>query len=156
MPIWAFRPTCRTTSNQPTRSSEILIVAEREIISLDRQPVGHTWPATLKEQLKLNRQKRCGILLALGLAALTASPASAGTRAIFGSSTSHSGTTFYVSDTQSDGRSAYGNWGGTSNNRLENSSGSGTTVSRVVSSVGSHRACVNISFAPDSCGAYGS
>ncbi len=91
----------------------------------------------------------------IGLAILGASPALAGTRAITGSSTSHSGRNFYVADTDADGHSAYGNWGGTSSNRLENNSGSGTTVFKDVGSVGSHRACRN-EFGGDPCGSWGS
>lgn len=90
-----------------------------------------------------------------GLVVLGAAPAVfAGAIAITGSTTSHSGGTFFVSDTKADGHSAYGNWGGTSGNRLQNNSGSGTTVSRFVGTVGAHRSCVD-QFGPDPCSAYG-
>lgn len=96
------------------------------------------------------------VSLVVGLTLLAASPAFAGTRSINGSSTRHSGGLFYVADTQPDGHSVYGNYRGTSANRLQNSEGYGTELSKNVGTIGSHRACVDISFAEDPCGAYGS
>jgi hypothetical protein len=108
-----------------------------------------------RERYKLKTQGSRALLL-FSVAALAASPvAMSSVRSVTGSSTTHSGSTFYVSDTKADGHSAYGNWGGTTNNRLQNNSGSGTTVSRSGLTIGSHRACVD-QFGGDPCSIWGS
>jgi len=115
-------------------------------------------PSSAITSNKETGMKLRSVFFAATASVLLASPAFAGVRSVTGSSTNHNsaGTIFYVSDTAADSDRAYGNWGGTSSNRLENGSGSGTTVSKPVSSVGSHRACVSLNFNPDPCSIWGS
>ncbi|WP_300681081.1 hypothetical protein [Nocardioides sp.] len=90
----------------------------------------------------------------LGVAgiALLASPAYASLASVTGAQAwDDSGhTTFSVKDTACDSNSVYGYWNNTSN-RLNNSSGCGTTVKKTTSGITSVRACVNKPLASDPC-----
>lgn len=97
---------------------------------------------------------RVAAAILLGMTIVTASSAFAvaspdgGGRAVWAPS---GGGTFYVADDKCDGRSVYGNWGGTSDNRYENKAGCNTVVSRTVSRPGRIRACTNVPVGSDSC-----
>lgn len=91
-----------------------------------------------------------GVVFAVVIAIGGAAPALAIVSPDGGSTATKSGTTFSVKDSKCDGRAAYGNWGGTSANRLDNKSGCNTTASKTVT-VGSFRACTDIPAGTDSC-----
>ena len=59
-----------------------------------------------------------------------------------------------VNDSKCDSRYAYGNWNGSTSNRLENRSGCNTTVWKAGLGISSLRACTNINAWPDSCSSW--
>lgn len=101
------------------------------------------------------RKLTTGIFLA-GVLALGATPALASSTSPDGGAYVYdSGSTLYVKDAKADGHGAYGH-ANTTNSRLRNHSGYGTTVSRNVGfSITAVQACTQISFAPDPCGSWG-
>lgn len=80
-----------------------------------------------------------------------AAPALAITSPDGGSTATKVGSVFKVRDAKCDGYGAYGNWGGTTANRLDNWSGCNTTAQKNVGTVGAYRACTNVPLAPDPC-----
>ena len=59
-----------------------------------------------------------------------------------------------VNDSKCDSRYAYGNWNGTTGNRLENRSGCSTTVWKAGLGIHSLRACTEYGNWPDSCSSW--
>lgn len=91
------------------------------------------------------------------LALVTASPAVAALHGYAPDGGSHvydsySRERLNVNDSKCDGRYAYGNWNGTTDNRLNNRSGCQTTVWKGGLGIASLRACTNINNWPDECG----
>lgn len=83
--------------------------------------------------------------------ALSGGVAQAASVSVTGSKAWNSGTHLAVQDTKTDGRDAYANWNGSSNNRVQTSGGNGSTADVYLTTLTSFRACVDISGAPDAC-----
>lgn len=84
------------------------------------------------------------------------SPAIGGARGVLGASSEHNSakTSFTIRDTESDGDNAYGNWAGTSNNRIQTTGGNGSSKTVTGVSVGNHRGCRDV-FGFDPCSSFG-